>query len=56
MGFFKKIAEDVSADVASGDTARIERAADAIVYAMLEGSGTAAQNIASITEQLPPRK
>lgn len=56
MGFFKNTAENISENVANGDTASLERAADAIVYAMLEGSGTPAQNIAAITEQIPPRK
>jgi hypothetical protein len=50
MGFFKDTAASIKADIHSGDTARIEKAADALVYALLEGPGTAAENMDALTK------
>jgi hypothetical protein len=59
MGFFKNKADSIQADVASGNTARVEQAARDIVHAMLEGAGTHAQNLDALTravENGKPRK
>ncbi|MET9950180.1 hypothetical protein ABZ135_01345 [Streptomyces sp. NPDC006339] len=56
MGFIKKTADSIAADLASGDTARIEQAAKDYVHALLEGPGTASQNASALAEAVKKSK
>lgn len=49
MNFLQNIADSIKDDITSGETDRIERAADTLVYALLEGPGTTAQNLDDVT-------
>ena len=51
MGFLKKTANDAAAAISSGDAARIDQAAKALVYALMEGGGTVAQNMAALADE-----
>ncbi|MER7517799.1 hypothetical protein [Streptomyces sp. NPDC126499] len=56
MGFIKKTAESIAADLASGDTARVEKAAKNYVHALLEGPGTVSQNAGALAEAVKKNK
>ncbi|GAA1779589.1 MULTISPECIES: hypothetical protein [Actinomycetes] len=49
MGFFRDKAVEMKAAIDSGD---MERAADAIIYAMREGGSDRAETLAKMTDEL----
>ncbi|WP_406336625.1 hypothetical protein OG814_33265 [Streptomyces zaomyceticus] len=56
MGFLKKTADTATAAISSGDAARIDQAAKDFVYALMEGGGTVAQNMAALADEAEAEK